>query len=311
MAYLEQIIEIISYIEANLKERMTLEDLSRRFHLSKFHLHRVFSSLTGMPLMKYIRERKLSCSVFDLMKTDMNIIDIAYEYGFSDEQSYIRAFRNAFNISPARARRRKEVIKITDKIDTGAITPVGDGLIFEPEMVIRPESFLVGVRSPVYDPATKQPLEPKTMGPDFFLNYRGSIRHTLNDDIYISYTELMPGLSDYDFYLENIHEPNKHWFLTVGADVGELSDIPPGMVGMKVPTLQFAVFKYIGFHSPNQLQSFKLEAISEFIYCRWLYQSAYQLSHEFILERIDLKRCRDDYTEYEIYVPVKEKHTVK
>ncbi|HHW09397.1 MAG TPA: helix-turn-helix transcriptional regulator [Firmicutes bacterium] len=94
----------IEYIEKNIKNNISLDDLAKASYMSKFHLSRVFQSITGYPPIEYARARKLTCSLNELIHTDRKISDIAQEYGFDHEQSYIRAFKRHFGMTPAQFR---------------------------------------------------------------------------------------------------------------------------------------------------------------------------------------------------------------
>jgi AraC family transcriptional regulator len=48
-----------------------------------------------------------------LLYTDKNILDIALDYGFDYEQSYIRAFKREFGITPGGLRKNGQMVKIT------------------------------------------------------------------------------------------------------------------------------------------------------------------------------------------------------
>jgi len=78
-----------SYIEEGIKNNITAHILSERYNYSEIHLRRLFSFAFNKPISGYIRSRTLSESLNDLLNTDRNIIDIALEYGFDYENSYI------------------------------------------------------------------------------------------------------------------------------------------------------------------------------------------------------------------------------
>ncbi|MDR2597077.1 MAG: helix-turn-helix transcriptional regulator [Treponema sp.] len=73
--------------------------------LSESHLHKLFRSTFNQPLGFYIRTYKLAESIDDLLNTKLKILDIALGYGFEYEQSYIRAFKREFGITPCELRR--------------------------------------------------------------------------------------------------------------------------------------------------------------------------------------------------------------
>jgi len=72
-------------------------------------LQRLFRSAYNQPIGLYIRSFKLTASINDLLNTDSNILDIALGYGFNYEQSYIRAFKRKFGITPGKLRKEGRI----------------------------------------------------------------------------------------------------------------------------------------------------------------------------------------------------------
>ena len=104
----EAIVSTIDYIEENLYNKISLDDIALYTGVSKYYLHRIFKSLTGESIIEYVQSRKLTCSIKELVNTNMRIIDIALNYGFDYEQSYIRAFRKNFGCTPLKIRSDKD-----------------------------------------------------------------------------------------------------------------------------------------------------------------------------------------------------------
>ena len=98
-------------IEKGVKEGIYLNNLAEKYDLSEGHLRRLFRFAFKQTLGSYIRSRKLSASLDDLQKKDFNILDVALEYGFEYEQSYRRAFKNEFGITPGEYRKAGHVVK--------------------------------------------------------------------------------------------------------------------------------------------------------------------------------------------------------
>lgn len=103
MGYTEDVQRTIDYIEDNLKKPMTLEDCARVSGYSKFHFHRVFSIHLGLTMMEYIRKRRLSHAMLDVIN-GRRILDIALDYGYSSERAFSRAFLQEFGQIPSRCR---------------------------------------------------------------------------------------------------------------------------------------------------------------------------------------------------------------
>lgn len=115
----EDIEKIIKWIEANLIENMTLNEMSKQIGYSPFYLSNKFHEITGMTIKTYIAGRRLSEATIELKNTDTPIVDIALKYGYSSQQSFTRAFAYAYNCTPLSYRKnpmpiplrvRKEVL---------------------------------------------------------------------------------------------------------------------------------------------------------------------------------------------------------
>ena len=87
-------------IEEGIGKGVYANTLAERYALSEGHLRRLFRFAFRQPIAGYIRSRKLTASLDDLLITDSNILDIALKYGFCYEQSYINAFKREFGMTP-------------------------------------------------------------------------------------------------------------------------------------------------------------------------------------------------------------------
>jgi AraC family transcriptional regulator len=99
-------------IEKGVKQGIYLNTLAEKHALSEGHLRRLFRFAFKQTLGSYIRSRKLAASLDDLQKKDINILDVALEYGFEYEQSYRRAFKHEFGITPGKYRKAGHIVKI-------------------------------------------------------------------------------------------------------------------------------------------------------------------------------------------------------
>ncbi|MEG0771754.1 helix-turn-helix transcriptional regulator [Clostridium sp.] len=103
----ETIEKSIEFIENNLIERISLEDLAKRTFLSKYHYHRVFHELVGETVMEYVRKRRLTEAAKELVETNAKIVDVALKYQFSSQEAFSRAFKRMFKVSPGEFRKAK------------------------------------------------------------------------------------------------------------------------------------------------------------------------------------------------------------
>jgi len=98
--YFKNLQKTLDYIEEHIKEEITLEQLSALCFYSTHHYHRVFQSVIGIPVADYIKKRKLSVAAGEIIGTDKKIIDIALNYGFNSHETFSRAFKRIFDITP-------------------------------------------------------------------------------------------------------------------------------------------------------------------------------------------------------------------
>lgn len=285
----ERIGQVVDYIEDNIKNDITLEAIAQYTYLSKYHLHRIFKHLTNKSIMEYVRGRKLSSSIIELLKTDLSIIDIAYEYNYNHEQSYIRSFKNMFSTTPSQFRKKREKLVLENKIDINIIHSIFDQMVFEPEFVFRSEFNLIGIEHKIYHNEDRKNRIANKVGYDFYYNKRMLIKNVKDNDSYYSLVKHINIESNY--YIPSI-------------EVYNLDDIPEGMVGNTVPDYVYAVFKYIGLHPAEQIDIRVLSEIYRFIFGIWFPKSEYNIADGFHIECIKYSVCREDYCEMDIYVPI-------
>ena len=79
---------IVEWIDDNLHQPLRIDDIARHAGYSKWHLQRLFFTVQGESLGRYIRERKLLLAARDLRDTDQRVYDICLKYGFDSQQTF-------------------------------------------------------------------------------------------------------------------------------------------------------------------------------------------------------------------------------
>lgn len=92
--------KMIDYIEQNLENELTLDTISKNIGYSKFYLNRIFTEQTGITIYKYVQNRRLTIAAEKLVRTDIPIIQIAYEAGYDTQQSFSFAFKQVYLYPP-------------------------------------------------------------------------------------------------------------------------------------------------------------------------------------------------------------------
>ncbi|WP_024346121.1 helix-turn-helix domain-containing protein [Lacrimispora indolis] len=96
----ESIQNVLDFIEDNLAQNNTPEELSKVAALSPFYFQRLFSRLVKRPVYEYVKMRRLARACETLSDKDRRILDIALEYGFNSHESFTKTFKSAFGITP-------------------------------------------------------------------------------------------------------------------------------------------------------------------------------------------------------------------
>lgn len=100
------------YIENNLKEDISLNDLAQNAHLSEFHFHRIFKKYSSETVNEFVTRFKLErAAIFLCVNSEISITTIAMEYGYNDSSSFSRTFKKHFGVSPLKYRKQQELSK--------------------------------------------------------------------------------------------------------------------------------------------------------------------------------------------------------
>ena len=91
--------KIISYINDNLKNDITIEKIANSLHISKTQVSREFKGAVGTSVYDYVLTKRLILFNKRLGK-EKNIQKLSQECGFHDYSSFYRLYKKRFGISP-------------------------------------------------------------------------------------------------------------------------------------------------------------------------------------------------------------------
>lgn len=281
---------VINYIEKNIDQALSAEMIATDNMISKSHLQRIFKTLTGQSLMDYVRSRKLSCCLNELIDSDNTVIDIALKYGYDYEQSFSRAFKTKFGVSPHHFRNSLIGANITPKMDLSFIIDLKDALIAKPRFVKLP-AFHIGGTTHRVTIEEKFKNKPTDIGSEFFYNKRHLIDKPKNSNAYYGYT------------MEDFEKEESSIYLT-GVEIDEQTILPEGFQCIEVPENNYIMFKFVGNFPPSEITWKHLKDI-------WNFRDYYISKYHGITERIygyfeylDDTICDENYCELDLYVPI-------
>ena len=106
----KQIQQTVNYIEDHLNEEINIEDLAKTACLSPFYYQRLFSRLVKKPVAEYIKLRRMARAADCLLQSDIRILDIALELGFTSHEYFSRTFKNTFGLTPDEYRKKPQTL---------------------------------------------------------------------------------------------------------------------------------------------------------------------------------------------------------
>ena len=89
------------YIEKNQTEEIRLSDLARVSLFSPWYSYRLFRECLGLTPTEYIRKCRLTQAAKQLRSGEIRVIDAAYNAGFSNVDTFTRAFCREFGMNPS------------------------------------------------------------------------------------------------------------------------------------------------------------------------------------------------------------------
>ncbi|KAF6679288.1 helix-turn-helix domain-containing protein [Pantoea sp. EKM20T] len=100
------IVSITEWINNNLDQRLSVDDIAEKAGYSKWYLQKLFARYHNETLARYIRKKKLNASVHDLKNSRTPIISLALKYHFESQQSFTRSFKQIMGCTPSVCRKR-------------------------------------------------------------------------------------------------------------------------------------------------------------------------------------------------------------
>jgi len=99
----EKLVEkAVRYVEENIsRSDLSVEELSRELGMSRVHLYKKLSVLTGKTPIEFIRTLRLKRAAQYLRESQLNVSEIAYRLGFNNPKYFSKYFKDEFGISPS------------------------------------------------------------------------------------------------------------------------------------------------------------------------------------------------------------------
>jgi AraC-like DNA-binding protein/catechol 2,3-dioxygenase-like lactoylglutathione lyase family enzyme len=100
---------VISHVRDRVGPPPSNSELAKLAGVSPFHLLRIFRGSTNRGLAEHGRRVYLTRAAMSLRNSNRPIVQIAFDAGYANHESFSRAFRAEFNITPSAYRRTKSL----------------------------------------------------------------------------------------------------------------------------------------------------------------------------------------------------------
>ncbi|MFA9458425.1 AraC family transcriptional regulator [Halalkalibacter sp. AB-rgal2] len=292
MDYICSIQKSIDYIEENLGEELSLSTLAEIAHFSPFHYHRIFQTMVGESVMDYVRKRRLTSAAERLYYTEEKVITIALEVGFHYQESFNRAFKKCYGISPKQYRNANYIsgplrgkVQLTPKITIG-------GKRMQPKLITKPKLNIIGyeLKTKTVDGQNSRDI------PQFWQQY-------MQNNLCSNIPNPLKPKEELGICTDFCPETNEFVYI-IGKEVEQGTKAPSGLVYREFPEMEYAVFTTPTANEESFTSN--IQSTWNYIFAEWFPQTDYEHNGTTEFELYD-ERCYGSEKEMDIYIPVKKR----
>lgn len=277
--YQERILKVLIHIQNHLDDPLSLEALAAVAHFSPYHFHRIFTSYTGESVKSYLRRLRLERATRDLLFSKKSLAFVSERAGYDTQQSFHRAFKEVFGITPLELREKKQGILFQEKEKSR-------NLEVAPTVIVKK-------------------IEPITVA------FKRNVGHP--DKLFETWLSLATEVGIARFTSEQTQKiaipydfaeitPTDKVRFDICVSLNELLNFKPsGDTGIQ--TIRGGKYAIVTHQGPLE----KIESVYETLFCEWLPKSGYDLDDfpSFILHRTLPMLTQESDLISDIFLPIK------
>jgi AraC family transcriptional regulator len=216
-------------MERNSERSLTLNAIANACGVSRSHLAYAFGTATGLPVMKYLRTRRLSDAARRLASGAPDILAIALDAGYGSHEAFTRAFHEQFGTTPESVRDRRSADRLPLvrplELKASAATPLDAPRLVELDTV-----RVVGLSEPCsFETTIKIPAQWQRFMPYY--------------DTIVDKTDPIPlGVSQ-------VPDEEGQFRYVCAVEVARFADTPKELVKLEIGPRTYTVFEHRGHAS--------------------------------------------------------------
>lgn len=294
MNYRKDMEKSIDFIEVNLGNRLTAAMIADYVGYSLYHYCRIFLACYGVPVMEYVRKRRLSLAALDLDQ-GAKVIDIALKYGFETASGFSKAFRREYNCSPTQYSAGMWAVDLSAGKDLANAKK--ESLLSNVRFETK-ESFKIAgyaIKTNISDASSTKDVAALWEKFDT-AGWESKLYEQLNPLKHGEVGIFIPGKGDQVSYV-------------LGVIVDNFEQVTEDMVCLEIPETKYAVFTTLPVNMQVKEEDFAIAIKSTW---KAIFEEWFQENYEYDQSRLDFEfydeRChlRTDSV-MEIYIPIKQK----
>ena len=260
--HIQIINDLVTEIEENVGYDVNIKSLAQSYSLSPWHFQRLFKSIVGSSLGQYTRGRRLTLAANMLLETDLSILDVAYNVGFSTHESFTRSFKEYFNYSPKDFRLKKPKVLIHKKplLRDDLLEHITKDMNLEPIIIELPEQLVVGMETTIPSPFVSRKNICDYVA-QFWYSLFEQEKEVKNKIPYTYYALSISASGDFT---------EDELTYIAGIPITIVEDIPKGMKVYSIPKQKVAIFDI-----KTDIDSETAQKTIDYIYGYWIPNSKY------------------------------------
>jgi AraC-like DNA-binding protein len=112
----KRIMKVLAYIEQNYDKDINIENISKKFSISRSQLYKVFEEQLNISPIEYLINYRLNKACLLLQVTDMAVYEIGIAVGFRDIIHFSKIFKKKIGITPTEYRRQNMKSKLSKSL---------------------------------------------------------------------------------------------------------------------------------------------------------------------------------------------------
>lgn len=216
----------IWFVESHYADAVSLDDIAEASGVSRFHLSRAFSYTLGVPVMGYLRARRLTEAAKRLAGGEPEILNVALSVGYGSHEAFTRAFRDQFGVTPEEVRKTRST-KALRLTETHIMENLKPSPLAAPRMADGKAMLIAGL-------AQRNGCQPDASIPaqwQRFAPYIGAIPGEVGEVAY--------GV------IYNADDEGNHDYMC-GVEVSDFTNAQPELTRLRIPAARYIVFRHDG-----------------------------------------------------------------